>query len=204
MKVAIIGAGNVGKALATSITRAGHDVTLSASQAESARAAAEATGASAADSNIAAASDASIVILAVPYATAGSEVAQEIRHAVRGKTVVDATNPINPDGSGLVTDGSSAAEEFQRLLPDARVVKAFNTIFASNQAQPSADIDGFVAADDGDAKQEVIGLVESMGFRPLDVGPLRAARALEAMAYLNIGLNMANGWPWTSAWKLER
>lgn len=204
MKVAIIGAGNVGKALATSITRAGHDVTLSASQAESARAAAEATGASAADSNIAAASDASIVILAVPYATAGSEVAQEIRHAVRGKTVIDATNPINPDGSGLVTDGSSAAEEFQRLLPDARVVKAFNTIFASNQAQPSADIDGFVAADDGDAKQEVIGLVESMGFRPLDVGPLRAARALEAMAYLNIGLNMANGWPWTSAWKLER
>ena len=204
MKVAIIGAGNVGKALATSITRAGHEVTLSASNAESARAAAEATGASAADSNIAAASDASIVILAVPYATAGSEVAQEIRHAVSGKTVVDATNPINPDGSGLVTDGSSAAEEFQKLLPDARVVKAFNTIFASNQAQPSVDIDGFVAADDGDAKQEVIGLVESMGFRPLDVGPLRAARALEAMAYLNIGLNMANGWPWTSAWKLER
>jgi len=204
MKVAIIGAGNVGKALATSITRAGHEVTLSASNAESARAAAEAIGASAADSNIAAASDASIVILAVPYATAGSEVAQEIRHAVSGKTVVDATNPINPDGSGLVTDGSSAAEEFQKLLPDARVVKAFNTIFASNQAQPSVDIDGFVAADDGDAKQEVIGLVESMGFRPLDVGPLRAARALEAMAYLNIGLNMANGWPWTSAWKLER
>ncbi len=204
MKVAIIGAGNVGKALAGSITRAGHEVVISASTPDSAREAAASTGATAADSNVAAVSGADVAILAVPFVGAGRDVAEEIRQAVAGKTVIDVTNPIKPDFSGLATTGVSGAEEFQKLLPEAHVVKAFNTIFASNQASPSSEIDGFVAADDADAKQEVIGLLESMGFSPLDVGPLSAARTLEAMAYLNIGLNAANGWSWTSAWKLER
>ena len=62
----------------------------------------------------------------------------------------------------------------------------------------------FVAADDDKAKQQVISLVDSMGFTPLDVGPLSSARFLEGMAFINIGLNAQNGWSWTSAWKLER
>ena len=132
------------------------------------------------------------------------EVAAEIRSRVAGKTVIDVTNPLKPDYSGLATEDSSAAEELQRLLPEASVIKAFNTIFASNQAQPTREIDGFVAGDDDKAKQTVISLVDSMGFTPLDVGPLRAARFLEGMAYINIGLNAGNGWDWTSAWKLER
>ena len=204
MKVAIIGAGNVGKALATSITRAGHHVTISASSPESAQTAAAEVGAKAADSNVAAVSGADVVILAVPYVGAGEEVAAEIRDEVAGKTVIDVTNPTRLDYTGLATNGSSAAEEFQKRLPEARVVKAFNTIFAANQANPSAEVDGYVAADDAAAKQEVISLVESMGFTPLDVGPLSAARYLEGMAFINIGLNAANGWSWTSAWKLER
>ena len=204
MKVAIIGAGNVGKALATSITRAGHHVTISASSPESAQTAAAEVGAKAANSNVAAVSGADVVILAVPYVGAGEEVAAEIRDEVAGKTVIDVTNPTRLDYTGLATNGSSAAEEFQKRLPEARVVKAFNTIFAANQANPSAEVDGYVAADDAAAKQEVISLVESMGFTPLDVGPLSAARYLEGMAFINIGLNAANGWSWTSAWKLER
>ena len=204
MKVAIIGAGNVGKALATSITRAGHEVTLSASTPESARQAADAVGAQAAPRNVDATRDADIVILAVPFVGAGQEVANEIREAVAGKTVVDVTNPMKPDFSGSAVEGSSAAEEFQKQLPEANVVKAFNTIFASHQANPSRDIDGFVAGDDEKAKQRVISLVESIGFSPVDVGPLSAARHLEGMAFINIGLNAANGWSWTSAWKLER
>ncbi|HEU5324871.1 MAG TPA: NADPH-dependent F420 reductase [Candidatus Limnocylindria bacterium] len=204
MKVAIIGAGNVGKALATSISRAGHEVTISASTPESALEAADAVGVTAAESNVDAAQQAGVIILAVPYVGAGPEVAQEIRDAVAGKTVVDATNPLKPDYSGLATSGTSAAEEFQKLLPDARVVKAFNTIFAANQASPSPEVDAYVAGDDGEAKRQVIGLAESLGFTPLDVGPLSAARTLEGMAYVNIGLNAANGWSWTSAWKLER
>jgi NADPH-dependent F420 reductase len=204
MKVAIIGAGNVGKALATSITRAGHDVTLAAKNPAHAEAAAREVGANAAGSSTAAAADAELVILAVPFVGAADEVAAEIRDEVAGKTVIDVTNPLKPDYSGLATDDSSAAEEFQKLLPEASVIKAFNTIFAANQANPTPDIDGFVAGDDDKAKQKVISLVDSIGFTPLDVGPLRAARFLEGMAYINIGLNAENGWDWTSAWKLDR
>ena len=203
MKVAIIGAGNVGKALGTSIARAGHDVTFAAKTQEHARAAAHEIGAASAPTNVDAVSGVDVVILAVPFVGAGEEVASEIRDEVAGKTVIDVTNPLKSDYSGLATD-SSAAEEFQRLLPEASVVKAFNTIFASNQANPSSDIDGFVAADDDKAKQRVMSLIESMGFTPLDVGPLSAARFLEGMAFINIGLNAQNGWSWTSAWHLER
>jgi 8-hydroxy-5-deazaflavin:NADPH oxidoreductase len=203
MKVAIIGAGNVGKALATSIIRAGHDVTIAAKSPEHAQAAADELGATPAGSNAAAVEGADVVILAVPYGVAGGDVAGEIRDAVSGRAVVDVSNPITPGVSGLATE-TSAAEELQQSLPEAGVVKAFNTLFASNQAQPSREIDGYVAADDDTAKRTVISLIESMGFTPLDVGKLSAARYLEGMAFINIGLNAANGWSWTSAWKLER
>ena len=204
MKVAIIGAGNVGKALATSLIRAGHDVSISASTPETTKAAADAVGASAATSNTDAASAAELTILAVPYVGAAQAVADEIRSAVAGRTVIDATNPIKPDYSGLATDERSGAEELQSSLPQASVVKAFNTIFAANQASPSPDVDGYVAGDDPEAKATVLGLVESIGFAPVDVGPLAAARQLEGMAWLNIGLNATNGWGWTSAWRLQR
>lgn len=204
MKVAIIGAGNVGKALGTSITRAGHDVTISARHPENAESAAREIGATPARNNSDAVRDADVVILAIPYVGAGEAVASEIRDAVAGKAVIDVTNPMKPDYSGpAITDGS-AAEELQKLLPEASVVKAFNTIFASNQASPTRDIDGYVAADDEKAKRTVISLVESIGFTALDVGPLSSARFLEGMAFINIGVNAANGWGWTSAWKLER
>lgn len=204
MDVAIIGAGNVGRALGASLKNAGHEVTLSASSPGSARAAAEEIGARAVDRNADAVRDAGVVILAVPYVGAAEQVAAEISDATAGRIVIDATNPVKPDYSGLATNGTSAAEELQRMLPDAKVVKAFNTIFAANQANPSREIDGYVAADDPEAKQAVIGLVEEMGFTPVDVGPLSAARSLEGMAWLNIGLNAANGWGWTSSWRLER
>ncbi len=203
MKVAIIGAGNVGKALGTSIGRAGHEVTISARSPESAQAAAAEIGAVAATSNSDAARQADVVILAVPFVGAGEKVAAEIAGDVAGRVVVDATNPVKPDYSGLATDGTSAAEEFQRMLPDAKVVKAFNTIFATNQADPNRQIDGFVAGDDANAKQAVIGLIDAMGFTPVDVGPLAQSRYLEGMAWINIGLNAANGWDWTSVWQLE-
>src|SRR5690349_17663053 len=79
MKVAIIGAGNVGKALATSITRAGHDVTLSAKNTENAVEAARDIGARAAESNRAAVADAELVILAMPFVGAADEVTDDIR-----------------------------------------------------------------------------------------------------------------------------
>jgi 8-hydroxy-5-deazaflavin:NADPH oxidoreductase len=204
MKITIIGAGNVGKALATSAMRVGHEVAITATTAESASAAAEQVGAVAADSSAEAVRDADLVILAVPYVGAGRAVADEIREAARGRVVVDATNPIKADYSGLATNGSSGAEELQALMPGATVVKAFNTVFAANQANPSREIDAYVAGDDPHAKATVMELADAMGFASIDVGPLAAARQLEGMAWLNIGLNAANGWDWTSAWRLRR
>ena len=93
---------------------------------------------------------------------------------------------------------------FQAQLPDAKVVKAFNTVFASRQAQPTVDgrpVDGFVAGDDAEAKQKVLALVDSLGFRPVDAGSLVNARTLEGIAWLNISLNMQGG-SWQDAWQL--
>jgi len=201
VKVTIIGAGNVGQALATSARRAGHDVTITSQHAEHATTAAEAAGARAASSSRDAAATADVIVLAVP-ATALEEIATELSEVATGKPVVDVTNHPIPDPSG---DDTSAAESLQARLPKAHVVKAFNTLLASRQADPVIDgvpLDGYVAGDDPSAKQTVLELVRSIGLRPIDVGPLAMSRTLEALAWLNISLNVNNRWPWQTGWKL--
>ena len=190
MDIAIIGAGNVGRALATSFTRAGHSVVVTSHDPEDAGALATAT---------------EIVVLATPFASA-PEIATQIADASRGKIVVDATNRMSFGAAGPEIDTSTSnAEELAVLLPDARVVKAFNTLFASNQSDPvsgGVQLDGFVAGDDADAQGTVLALVESIGLHPVDVGPLARSRQLEGMAFLNIAVNIAEGGAWTSGWKL--
>jgi len=203
VNVGIIGAGNVGRALAGSLTRGGHGVIISSSKPEDAKAVATATGARAATSNPEVAQAADVVILAVGFA-AIEGLAAELGSALEGKTVVDVTNVPSPDPSNPGPDATSAAERIQALLPGAHVVKAFNTAFAVRQADPVVDgiqLDGFVAGDDGDGKTAVLELVESVGFRPIDVGPLPMARTLEALGWLNIQLQIRNGWPWQGGWK---
>jgi 8-hydroxy-5-deazaflavin:NADPH oxidoreductase len=202
MDIAIIGAGNVGRALALSTTRAGHTVTISANDPSHAEAVARETGARAVRSNSECIAPAEVVILAVPV-TAASELGAELGDVLAGKIVVDVTNRPTPDPEG--TTCRSAAEEIQALLPNARVVKAFNTAFASRQADPEIEgqsADAYVAGDDEDAKRKVLELAGSIGFRPLDVGPLEQARTLEGMAWIHISLQMQNSWPWQSAWKI--
>jgi len=204
MQIAILGSGNVGKALASSFTRAGHSVTLTASNPDNARAAATRTGAQAADSNQQAAGAAEVVVLAVQYPTVDAVLA-ETGDALDGKVLIDTTNRVDPADPGSVLDGTSAAEQLQARVPGARVVKAFNTAFASRQADPVVDgvaLDGYLAGDDDQAKQTVTELVSSIGFRPVDVGPLVMARALEALALLNIMLQIRNNWPWQAGFKL--
>jgi 8-hydroxy-5-deazaflavin:NADPH oxidoreductase len=204
MQVAILGSGNVGKALASSFVRAGHGVTLTASNPDNARAAASQTGARAADSNRQAIAAAAVVVLAVQYPTVDA-VLTEAGDALAGKVLIDTTNRVNPADPGSVLDGTSAAEQIQARAPGARVVKAFNTAFASRQADPVVDgvaLDGYLAGDDDQAKQTVGELVGSIGFRPVDVGPLVMARALEALALLNIMLQIRNNWPWQAGFKL--
>ena len=200
MNISIIGAGNVGMALAGSLARAGHTVTISASTTEHAVTAAASTGATAVGSTAEAIAASDVVILAVP-ATAFPSIALESGTSLDGKVVIDVANRPTPDPAGA-TD--AIAEELQRALPNAHVVKAFNTAFASRQADPKVGgllADGFVAGDDAVSKATVLDLVSSIGFRPVDAGTLAAARTLEGMAWLNISRNLAGG-TWQDAWVL--
>jgi NADPH-dependent F420 reductase len=203
---AIIGAGNVGTALSAAMTSAGHRVFIAdRDSAEAARVASE-TGAEAAPNAAAAAALADVVVLAVPW-DAAEPVARAIKPVVNGKVVVDVTNPAKPDWSGPLFGGSdSGAERLAEWLPEAHVVKAFNTLLGPNMAgggkRNGVQLDAYVAGDDPGAKDRVLRLAADMGFSPVDVGPLGAARQLEALAWLNISLNASNGWGWETGWKL--
>lgn len=200
MDIAIIGAGNVGTALAAPLARAGHRVTISAKTRAHAVEAAQATGAGSARSNKDAIAGSDVVILAVP-GTEFEALVSEVGDDLAGKVVVDVSNRPTPDPAG---PGTSAAEELQAKLPDASVVKAFNTLFASRQADPvvaGVPADGYVAGDDTDAKEKVLRIVESIGFRPVDAGSLAVARTLEGMAWLIIDRNLKGG-TWQEAWVL--
>jgi 8-hydroxy-5-deazaflavin:NADPH oxidoreductase len=204
MYLAIIGAGNVGRALATSATRAGHAVTVSDRDPQEAQAVAQAAGARPAGSTAEALRDAEAVVLAVPYA-AVEGIVREAGSVLDGKILIDVTNRPNLENPPAAIDGTSNAEQIQALAPSARVIKAFNTAFAARQADPLVDgvpADGYVAGDDEQAKAAVLELVRSIGFRPIDAGALGMARALEAMGLLNISLQIRNNWPWQAAWKL--
>jgi len=204
MRIAIIGAGNVGGGLAGAATAAGHDVVLSASTPASAQETAAKTGATAAGGNAEAVRGADIVVLAVPGSIA-ADVAAELGDALDGTVVIDATNPLNATYSDLTTSGESAAEALQARVPGARVVKALNTVFASrygNTAENGRPLDALVAGDDEDAKAAVSALIGSIGFNAVDAGSLRMARTLEEIAFLNISLNARNGWTWQSAFQL--
>jgi hypothetical protein len=203
--IAIIGTGNVGGALGAAATKAGYAVVYAAQDAARTQAVAAANGGTAAPSVREAAAGADIVVLAVPYGATPAVVAQ-IAPVVAGKIVIDATNPLKTDYSGLATEGGpSGAEGIAATLPDAKVVKAFNTLFAGNTANPDAhgtQLDHLFATDDDAAKDAVCGLSTAIGFRPIHVGPLAAARELEAMAWLNIRLQMLTGGAWNTAYAL--
>ena len=187
MNITIIGSGSVGSALDASFARAGHTVVHAGRGAESIQAAAR---------------GADIVVIAVPYASAGKDVAAALAPVIRNAIVIDATNPIKPDMSGLGSEHGSAAEDFAAWLPGARLVKAFNTMFASNQGDPTAlgvTVDALFATDDESARATVAELLASMGFRPVYVGPLARAHELEAIAYLNITLQLQPTGTWRTA-----
>jgi NADPH-dependent F420 reductase len=204
VRIAVIGTGAVGSGVAAAAAKAGHEVVLASRHAEHAAAVAGQTGARAAETAEAAADGADMVVLAVPSLAVAS-VCDQIRRHVAGRIIVDPTNPLEPDLSGVLEATLSVAEEIAVLLPGASVVKAFNTVLGRRLTEPVVDgvrLDGFYAGDDARAKAAVAELVAAMGFRPLDVGLLRAARSLEHLGFLNVSLNARHGWSWSSGWKL--
>jgi predicted dinucleotide-binding enzyme len=147
-----------------------------------------------------------IVVLAVQYAAA-AEVVAKLKPGLEGKVLVDITNPLNASYDGLVTPaGSSAAEEIAKLAGSGvRVVKGFNTAFASSLAEGKVagqSFDIFLAGDDKKAKDLVAGLLGPGGPRALDIGPLKLSRQLEQFGLLSIMAQGALGTGFKSAWKL--
>ena len=183
MKIAIIGKGNVGKALGLGLKRAGHQIRFGhRDPKEPVREAAE---------------WGDVIILAVPY-HATRDAVKEIGSAADGKVVIDVTNALDQNGKLALGFTTSAAEELQKLQPKSRVVKAFNTVFAQNQSTGRVgeeQLTAFIAGNDKMAKQIVLELSRDIGFDPVDAGPLQSARYLEPMAMMiiELGYNLKMG-----------
>jgi len=185
--ISIIGLGNMAGALADRALAGGHAVEIiGRDPAKAKELAAELGGATVGAAGAAPAGD--IVILAVPYASAVA-VVSEYGDALRGKVIIDITNPINADATRLVTPyGTSAAQEIAKAIPaSAHVVKAFNTVFGHVLA-PGRSLDVLFAGDDARAKASVSAFIESLGLRPLDAGGLEMAHWLEGAGLLMISL----------------
>lgn len=204
MRIAVIGAGNVGSGFSRAAVAAGHDVVISAAHPEKARAVAAEVGARASDSNTEAVQGAQVVVLAVP-GTEAAAVTAEIAPGLSGAVVVDATNPLNATFDGLAIDGLSGAAAVQQAAGSTPVVKAFNTVFAGRYGKPAeqgSPLAVLVAGDDATARGTVAELATSLGFAPVEAPSLRFARTLEEVAFLNIALNAGNGWVWQSHFQL--
>jgi predicted dinucleotide-binding enzyme len=201
--ISIIGAGTMATAVAGRIAKAGHTVEVLNRDPAKARALADKLSAGVTTGTYAAAPTGDIVILAVPYGSAAAVVA-DYGNALEGKVIIDITNPVAPDLSGLVTPhGSSGAQEIAKGLPaTAHVVKAFNTVFGHVLAK-NGRLDAFIAADDAQAKARVSTLIESLGLRPLDVGDLHMAATLEALGLMMIGLAKNGAGTWDIALNVE-
>jgi hypothetical protein len=202
MKVSIIGAGNMARGIGTRVVAGGNDLELVTRNRAAGEELAGEIGGSVADSP-----SGDVVVLAVPY-DAVSDIVSTHGDALRGKVVVDITNPVDwSTFDGLVTPAdSSAAEEIAKQVSGSPVVKAFNTAFAPTLAEGKVagqSLDVFLAGDDADAKEKVASVVEAGGLRPLDVGPLKRARQLEQLGFLHITAQEPLGSGFGSAIKLH-
>jgi len=200
MKIAIIGAGNVGGTLGARWARKGHIVTFGARNPgdEKLKKLLNNAGSTARAATIGeAVKDASVVVLATPWE--GAQSALQAAGSLNGKILIDATNPVTvgPEGLRLVLGRTtSAGEQVASWATGARVVKAFNTTGAKNMADPklgSQSASMFVCGDDAEARSTAMKLAEELGFEAVDCGPLFAARYLEPMAMLWIHLCVGLG-----------
>lgn len=186
--ISIIGLGGMARAIASRAIEGGNTVEVIGRDAAKANSLAAELGSSATAGAFGATPAGDIVVSAVPYASA-AQVLTQFGDALAGKIVVDISNTFNADATGVVTPaGTSGAQEIAKTIPaSAHVVKAFNTVFGHVLAQ-GGRLDVLVAGDDADAKTRVSTFIDSLGLRPLDAGDLAAARWLEAVGPLLMGL----------------
>ncbi len=192
MKIAIIGAGNVGRALGTNWASKGHEVIFGSRDphSEKVREVLTAAGPNASAAAIAeAGATAEVIVLATPWNT-NQEVVEALGD-VGGKIIIDATNPIGPGFQLAVGTTTSGAEQIAGWAKGARVFKAFNTTGWETMANPiyqGEPATMFICGDDAEAKTVVSGLAANLGFDVADTGPLSTARYLEPLAMVWIHL----------------
>jgi NADPH-dependent F420 reductase len=178
--VSIIGSGNMGQAIQGIVTRGGHTAEL-----------VDREGSINGD----------IVVLAVTYPAVADVIAQRGAE-LAGKVVVDITNPLDFEtfDSLVVPADSSATAEIARRLPQSRVIKAFNTNFASTLQSGSigpVDTTVLIAGDDESAKSSLASIVTAAGLSAIDAGSLSRARELESLGFLQIKLAAGEKVAWT-------
>jgi 8-hydroxy-5-deazaflavin:NADPH oxidoreductase len=195
--IAIIGAGNVGGTLGRAWATRGHTIVFGARDARAAKLSAlvQSIGERASAATVAdAVARAGIAVLATPWSAA--EAAVRAVRDWRGKVLVDATNPLTEDISGLALGHTtSGGEEVARWAPGAAVVKAFNTIGSMHMTGTAFGAERasmFLCGDDAEAKRTVGELARQLEFEPVDAGPLRQARLLEPLAMLWISMAYAH------------
>jgi 8-hydroxy-5-deazaflavin:NADPH oxidoreductase len=194
MNIVIVGAGNVGRALAAGWKRTGHAVALAVRDPERG----DPQGAKREGFALVPARNAAqrgdIIVLAVPWEAVQGAI--DGLGSLAGKIVIDATNPLTNDFSLALGHTESAGETVARLAKGAHVVKAFNTTGAKNMGDahyPGGKLMMPVAGDDAAAKQTVMTLATDLGFEAVDVGPLAMSRYLEPMAMVWIKLAITQG-----------
>ncbi len=201
MKIAVIGAGNVGGALGTGWSKHGHEVTFGVRNPKTT----DSSTATKVAPVMEAAQSCDVLALCVPW----KAVPDALLSAgdLTGKIVLDATNPLSPDLSGLDLQPGTSAGEKVASLTKAAVVKIFNTTGYPNMANP--DYHGqratmFYCGDDDNAKRIAARLASDLGFDPVDAGPLKHARMLEELAVLWITLALKQGYGVNMAFRMMR
>ncbi len=213
MKIGIIGSGVVGQALGSGFATLGHTVTIGTRQPESDKLKlwlTQTRGLATAASVAEAATFGELLVLATAWS--GTENAIRLadpKNAI-GKIVIDVTNPmaIRPNAPPALAVGfmDSAGECVQRWLPQAHVVKAFNTVGNAHMFRPQfpgGPPDMFIAGNDDAAKRTVGEIVTAFGWHTIDIGEIQGARYLEPLAMLWITYGFRTN-TWNHAFKLLR
>ncbi len=213
MKVGILGTGDVGRALGTGFAKKGHEVKMGSRDAANPKLAAfvKQAGPKASGGTFAeAAAFGEVVVLATLWS--GTESALKMAGAknLAGKVVMDATNPLvftpnAPPGLALGWN-DSGGEQVQRWLPDAKVVKVYNTVGNSLMVDPvipGGPPDMFICGNDAGAKEAVTKICAGFGWPTFDIGGIEGARLLEPLCILWVLYGMKTG-SWSHAYKMLR
>lgn len=204
MKIAIIGAGNVGGALGKAWAKAGHSIVFGVrnpghgkTQPPLAMIGPAASSAAIPD----AVRQADVIVLATPWAAVAEVI--PVMGSLKGKVLIDCTNPLSLQGDGSLSLSvgftTSGAEEIERMAPGAHVAKAFNTYGFENFENSAYPNDAhlkpvmFFCTDSDQARDTVVKLAKDLGFDPLDTGGLGMARSLEPLALMWIRLAIRSG-----------